>query len=473
MIETPAGKKFRPGFFGCSACVPGTTQENERAGRLRKQPPGSNHSEPLDKKGHVMATSDSSVSPDSVSAHLNSAPAPKQKKPRGTKRRGNGEGSIFQRPNGQWVGMVTTGRGPKSEKHPNGKLIRTSVYGDTKKEVQDKLARMQVNKLDGTLADPERLTVADYLERWKDAARPNLADTTFDNYAATIKNHVNPRIGGVQLAKVTPLHVQSLLSHLERDGVGAHTCRRVYVILRRAFKQAVKWRLLAINVCDAVDAPRLPKKDIQPLTAEQAGTLLAACADDPLNALYALAIGGGLRMGEIFALHWCDVDLATGTVTVRHTLQELNGKLKLKEPKTKKSRRRIRLPQYAVDALHEHRKQAIVNGQAGNPWVFCNSRGGPLRRSHFHADHYKPLLRRAGLPSIRFHDLRHTMATMMLLAGVHPKVVQERLGHSNIGMTMDTYSHVLPSMDEEAAGLLDALMAKSKPQGDMVKGAAG
>ena len=169
-----------------------------------------------------------------------------------------------------------------------------------------------------------------------------------------------------------------------------------------------------------------------------------------------------MRLGEIFGLQWPDVDLKGRAINVRSTLIEINGKLSLAEPKTPKSRRRIDLPQFVVDALTKHRTQSVREGFAKEPWVFCNSTGGPLRRTHFHVNHFKPLLASAELPAIRFHDLRHTSATLLLAAGVHPKVVQERLGHSQIGITLDTYSHVVPTMQLEAATKLDALMRSSR-----------
>jgi len=149
-------------------------------------------------------------------------------------------------------------------------------------------------------------------------------------------------------------------------------------------------------------------------------------------------------------------------LTVRHALQELNGKLTLTEPKTKKSRRRVDLPQIAVNALDDHRKAMLAEGYAGAEYVFLNLSGGPLRRSHFHSQSFKPLLRKAGLPAIRFHDLRHTAATLLLSEGVHPKIVQERLGHSQISVTLDTYSHVLPTMQRDAASKLDAVFDRTK-----------
>jgi integrase len=228
--------------------------------------------------------------------------------------------------------------------------------------------------------------------------------------------------------------------------------------LRRSLKQALKWGLVIRNVCDAVDPPRVSKRDIHPLSPEQVGKLLAAAKGNRLEALYPTAVGTGLRLGELFGLQWSDVDLGSGTISVRHTLTELNGILTLSEPKSAKGKRMVELPQRVVKALHEHRKRALAEGFASVPWVFCNQHGGPLRRSHFHAQQFKPLLKRADLPDIRFHDLRHTSATLLLVQGVHPKVVQERLGHAQISLTLDTYSHVLPSMQRDAAGRLDSML---------------
>jgi len=210
---------------------------------------------------------------------------------------------------------------------------------------------------------------------------------------------------------------------------------------------------------DAVDPPRVEKKEVSFLSAEQAKTLLKASEDERLHAVFVLAITTGMRMGEIFGLQWRNVDFKRKSISICHTLMELKGQLTLTEPKTAKSRRRVDLPQIAVDALKAHRSQMAKEGFSDVGWVFCNLVGGPLRRTHFRSDVFLPLIRKHKLPKIRFHDLRHTSASLLLAAGVHPKVVQERLGHSQIAITMDTYSHVMPTLGAEAADKIDAVLA--------------
>ncbi|MCC7085164.1 MAG: site-specific integrase [Pirellulales bacterium] len=385
-----------------------------------------------------------------------------------TKRRGNGEGSIYQRSaDGRWIAMISTGY------DATGKRRRRAIYGWTKKEVQDKLSRLQTAKLDGTLSEPTKQTVAAFLTRWlEDAARPTIKETTYVNYKAIIKNHIAPRIGGIALQKLTPANVQWLYGELERDGRSVYVRRQVHAALHRALKIAVKWGLIPRNAAHSVEPPRVPATDIHQLDPEQVGTLLDAARGDRLEALYVLAISSGMRLGELFALQWADIDLKAGAVMVRHTLTEINGKLTLTEPKSAKGRRRIDLPAMAITALHEHRKRQLADGHGGGPWVFCNRSGGPLRKSHFQEQKFYPLLKSAGLPRMRFHDLRHTAASLLLALGVHPKVVQERLGHSQISVTMDVYSHVMPTMQREAAGQLDSLLEATKAKAKVVPASA-
>ncbi len=196
---------------------------------------------------------------------------------------------------------------------------------------------------------------------------------------------------------------------------------------------------------------------MQVLDAAQVGQLLQAAREDRLHAVYVLAVATGLRQGELLGLHWEDVDMKQGALTVRRQLSEEGGVLQFTEPKTAKGRRRVELPEFATAALHEHRKRMLAAGTPG-PLVFCDTEGNPIRKRNLLRRSFQPLLQRAELPKIRFHDLRHTAATLLLSQGVHPKIVQERLGHAQISLTLDTYSLVLPSMQKEAAAKLDSLL---------------
>jgi integrase len=350
------------------------------------------------------------------------------------KRRGNGEGSVYQRADGRWCATHSVGYAP------NGRRRRQTIFGESKEDVQNQLASVRSKMLEDAVAEPSKLRLATFLERWlEDAARPTVRATTHASYKGVIENHIVPRIGGVMLTKLSPIHVQALYSDMEREGKSPRLRQLTHAVLRRALKQALRWGLLPRNVCDAVDPPRVPKTEVTALTADQVQALLKAARNSRLYALFVLAIGSGMRLGEMFALQWRNVDLKNARLQVRHTLMELKGRLTLAEPKTPKSRRRIDLPLTVVEALKAHRLELAAEGHGDGAWVFYNSKGGPLRRSHFHFQVFKPLVKKAKLPDMRFHDLRHTSASLLLAAGVHPKVVQERLGR----ITLDTYSHVL------------------------------
>jgi len=369
-------------------------------------------------------------------------------------RRGHGEGALYLRDDGRWCGIVSAGYDAST-----GKRIRRFVYGQTKKEAQDELLKIQTSKAAGVLVKTGTETVGEYLNRWlADVAKPGLRHSTFVNYDRVIRKHISPRIGGIRLQKLTTAHVDWLYGEMDRCKSGPNPRRLAHAVLRRALKIATRKGLVSRNVCDLAEAPVVAKATVTPLDATQAAALLTAAQGDRLEALYHVAIGSGMREGELFGLHWKSVDLVAGTVSVIQSLSEVGGRLSLGEPKSAKSRRLIQLPQHAVVALESHRKRMMIEGFAGVEMVFCNQSGGYLRRSHFHAQSFRPLLKRAGLGAVRFHDLRHTHATLMLLAGENPKVVQERLGHSSIGITLDTYSHVLPAVQTGAAAKLDGII---------------
>lgn len=370
-------------------------------------------------------------------------------------RRGRGEGSVYQRPDGLWAAQVTVGYDGQ------GKRRRRTVYGRTKAEVLRKLADLQHEALTGALTEPGRLTVAGFLASWlQDVARTRVRPSTLARYAGLVEKHVTPYIGGLQLRKVTPLVLQRLYSQLEKHGASPRTRELVHVVLHSALKHARRVNVLRENPADLVDKPRAPKRSMRALSREEVGALLGAAKDDRLEALYVCAVSLGLREGELLGLRWEDVDLRQGTLTVRRTQQELNGRLLVSEPKTAASRRTIPLPDGVKAALREHRKRMLAEGLRSE-WVFCDTQGGLLRRSNLIQRSFWPLLKRAGLPRIRFHDLRHTAATLLLEQGVPLKTVQALLGHSTIAVTADTYAHVTPAMERQAVAAMDTILAEA------------
>lgn len=249
-----------------------------------------------------------------------------------------------------------------------------------------------------------------------------------------------------------------------KEGLSSTTVSAIQGVLHKALDDAIKMGLIVRNACDAVSSPRKQHKEIQPLTSEQARKLLEAAKGHPQEALFVLALATGMRRGELLGLKWQDVNLDEGTLQVRRTLSRLptqmgrdRGDLYVEaEPKTKSSRRNIALASFAVEALKQHSiRQKGMKRLAGDMWeehdyVFCTPLGKHLNPGHGVLVQLKILLEKAGLPDIRFHDLRHSAATLLLSMGVHSKVVQEILGHSEISMTMDIYSHVLPTMQKDA-----------------------
>ena len=383
------------------------------------------------------------------------SPPAKAKKPaRGrSRRRANGEGTVALRADGRWVATLTVGR------DASGRLIRRSGYGHSQKEAIEKLERMRSEAAQGVLLEPDRSTVAEYLDRWvEDAARPSVSKSTYRSYRGVVDNHLAPVIGGIKLRQLSAVNVQSMLAELERRGASPRTRQMSYAVLQRALGQAVRWGLIASNACAGVDPPKVPRKEFRVLDAAEARRLIAAASGDRLEALLVLAICTGMRQGELLGLQWRDIDFARSSVTVRRQLSEGGaGGPELAELKTEKSRRSIALPASAIESLRRHRERCSAEPMP-TALLFTADRGGPIFKRNLLRRWFYPLLERAGLPRVRFHDLRHTHASLLLAEGVHPKVVQERLGHSQVSVTLDVYSHVAPSLQVEAAAKVEALL---------------
>lgn len=371
-----------------------------------------------------------------------------------TKRRGHGEGSIKQRADGLWEARVSLEAGK-----------RRSLYGKTRKEAQDKL-RAALRDLDaGIDLSADRQSVSQFLDKWLAASvKPSVKVRTYEGYESIMRVRVAPRIGKKQLAKLTPLDLQSLYTDLADLGLSARSIGNTHRVLHRALGQAVKWNLLGRNPCDGATAPRPQRTEMKVLSPEQVRAFLSATAEHPAHALYSLAVTSGMRAGELLGLQWGDVDLDARKLTVQRALQQQrNAGLVFVTPKTAKSRRMIILSQRAVDALRVHRdRQTFHRKQVGAEWrdldlVFPGPFGGPTDPSWSRQVFYAAL-EKAGMPRVRFHDLRHTAATLALMQGVHPKVVSDMLGHGTVGLTLDTYSHLLPAMHQQAAAAMDAIL---------------
>jgi integrase len=366
-----------------------------------------------------------------------------------TKSRANGDGDVFPRKNK--AGKITSYRG--AYVGPDGK--RRYVSGKTKEEARRNLRRARGDAERGLVSDGGNVALSEYLKRWlNESVRGSVKPITHDSYKMLVDKHVVPALGNVTLSKLTPAHLQGFYrSKLDSD-LSPRTVQYIHVVVHRALKQALRWGLVTRNVAEAVDPPRVPKKDFTPLSPEQARTFLEAAneAGDRLEALYVLAIHTGMRQGELFSLKWDDVDLDTRVLRVRGT-------------KTVRSRRTVTLSETALDALRSHLECQLGEiDKAGSLWrenglVFTTAIGTPLNRQNLTQRSFKPLLERAGLPRIRFHDLRHTCATILLSRGVHAKFVQELLGHATIAITLDTYSHILPGMGGGTAAAMDATLS--------------
>lgn len=375
-------------------------------------------------------------------------------------KRGQNEGSIFKRTDGRWCAQVNLG-------YVNGKRKRKYFYGETRREVQEQLTSTLRDVQQGNPVTTERLSVGQYLDRWmEDSVRPTVSPRSYVTYRQIVRNHFIPAFGRVSLAKLTAHRVQVYLNAELAAGRSPRTVAHGLGVLRIALNQAVRWNLVARNVALLVLPPRAPRYEVRPLTPDQARVFLDVIKGDRLEALYTVAVAVGMRQGEIFGLQWQDIDLDEGTLTVRHQLQRIDGKAQLVEPKSVRSRRVVALPAVAVTALRRHQarqtEERLVAGSSWQEWglVFASKIGTPLTKNLTAT--FQRLLRDAGLPRQRFHDLRHTCASLLLAQGVHPRLVMETLGHSQIGVTMNTYSHVIPALRRSVADEMEALLTGPK-----------
>ncbi len=368
-------------------------------------------------------------------------------------------GHIKKRGKNSYSIVISTGRDPATDKY---KYQWTSVKG-TKKDAEKRLAELLHQLDNGTFIKPGKVTVGEYLERWlREYAKPNLSPRGFERYASVIRRYLIPEMGSIQLTQLKPEHIQRHYSAMLSRGLSAGTVRYHHAVMHKALQTGLKWGLIGRNAADGVDAPRPKRDDMQTWDDFEVRRFLEAARSSPYYALFHTALFTGMRRSELLALQWRDVSIHQ--IQVNRSLHQLkDGSYVFTQPKSAKSRRTIALSPSSVLTLTEHKeKQEEACAVLGGPLqqddlVFSTLEGRPLRPNTI-TRAWVTVATKAGVTPIRLHDARHTHASLMLKQGVHPKIVQERLGHASIQMTLDTYSHVAPGLQQAAAEAFDKLL---------------
>jgi len=402
-----------------------------------------------------------------VKDEVNAKEKPKTK----TKHRGHQEGNIHQREDGRWEARI------QITDPITGKRKRPSVYGKTRPEVVKKLTKLMSDHQMGINIAPEKMTLGVWIEKWlKDYAKPTTRTGTWEGYETNFRNHIKPLLGDKILTKLTTndlqRHYNSKLLNGRYDGKGGlstSTVRLIHAVIFSALKQAKAEELVPRNVAEFVRLPEAKKKkEVTPLSPEQITQFLISVRDHRDYAAFVLEFSSGLRRGELLALRWQDIDLETGECKITRSLvRGVSGELQINDPKTKASKRNIIVPQSAIDVLKEHKvaqnKEKMANRKhyAKHDLIFCDELGEPLEPANF-VKRYKKLLKNAGLPNTSFHALRHSVATALLVDGIHIKSVSSLMGHSTIAITADIYSHVLEETKKVTANSLSKLIPEAK-----------
>jgi len=366
-------------------------------------------------------------------------------------KRATGEGSVYKRGN-RWVAQVGSGKN------------REYKYFDTQREAKEWKHKRIEQRRQGLVLTGSKVSLSKFLDDWLVVAENSVRPNTYLQYSQIVHQHIVPTLGKILLKDLRPDHVQSLYTMKLAGGTSPRTTRMIHAVLHRALNHALSLGLVIRNVSDVVTRPKVPRKEMKTLDDYQVRQLIQAAEGSRFQILFWIAVTTGLRQGELLGLKWSDVDWQTGRVQIQRQVQRRKGQgLVFCEPKSASGRRVITLGKATVEKLREHKeKQYQEKVLAGEKWqdynlIFPSPIGTPLDSSNV-MKVYKKCLEKAGLPNLRFHDLRHTAATLMLQQGINPKIVQERLGHSDISLTLNTYSHVLPSMQEEAAEKMDELL---------------
>lgn len=380
-------------------------------------------------------------------------------------------GHIRERSPGSFELRYTLGTDPATGKR---RMVTATVKG-TQRDAEKELRRLLRAVDTGEHVEPNKLTVREWLATWLATVAAEVSPKTHERYGQIINGFLAPAIGALPLAKLSPSHIQTAYNGWavggrkdgKDGGLSPQTRRHIHRILKTALSRAVEQQLLARNPADAFKKrlPKVERKEMTTLTVEQAATLLAAIRHTRVYWPAMLALATGARRGEVLALRWRNVDLDRGTIRIVESLEQTGAGIRFKAPKTEKSRA-ITLPAFAVEELRRLKREQAEDllklgvRQAGDTLVCCRGDGEPLQPQSL-THEFTRLVGRVDVPRVRFHDLRHSHATQMLGAGIHPKIAQERLGHSTISTTLDLYSHVSDTMQQDAATRLDAILGSA------------
>jgi len=370
-------------------------------------------------------------------------------------------GQLIKRSENTWLVRIFLGRDADGKR----KYYNKTIHG-TKKDAQKFLTAKTREKDLGVFVEPASIAFGKFLDRWlEEIARNKLRARTFDNYESLLNCHVRKILGAKRLSDIQAYEVQKLYNDMKKANYSPKTIRHVHNVLSPAFKQAIKWKMLIQNPCDLCELPQMVKTEMMYFTPQETAKFLDVAKDDKYYSVFLVAIETGMRPEEYLGLQWKDVDFENSAISVRRALVvKKGGGFIFTEPKTKKSRRSIPISNTVKKALKAHRRKQLAErlklGAAYENFdlVFASDIGTPLLHGNLLRRHFKPIRDKAELPKIRLYDLRHTTATLLLSVGENPKVVSERLGHASIVLTLDTYSHVLPTMQKTATDKMEKLM---------------
>lgn len=387
--------------------------------------------------------------------------------PRKSTRTANNSGSIRQRPDGRWEARVSIGVDPAT-----GKAIRRSFYGDTQKEVRQKMTAALSSLDTGTYQTPVKTTVGAWLDEWLETfCARKVKPLTYSSYKGIISNHIKPHIGGLQLQSVRGADVQRFYNTLHQKGaqaanpgagapMAAKTIKNVSAVLHKAFDMAIKQGLILANPCDAAELPKGERHEIKPLSDDEIPLFLQAISGEPMGNAFALCLLAGLREGECLGLSWANVDFKQGRITIKQQLQKSKekGGAYYIAPFTKSNKPRvIQPPPLAFEYLREEKRRQNENRlKFGDAWrnekglVFTDELGDHRKISTFYK-HFKRIAASIGRPDARPHDLRHTAATVAIASGADIKSVQDLLGHSTASFTLNVYAHTSDQMMQDTA----------------------